>query len=93
MQGTGDNQRNPGSAYQRAEILLHQHGLRDNWDWRSDVHKIWYELSQPYLNPTIDEEDYLIEFMDRWASVRRKTRRMSRFGREPRKSTSGHTGR
>ena len=52
--------------------LLHQHGLNASWEWKTDVHKLWFDKSAPYLDPAMSEDDYLIEFMDKWSRLRRK---------------------
>ena len=54
------------------KFVLHQQGLRDSWVWKADVHRLWYEQSKPHLDPSMEEDDYLIEFMDKWSRLRRK---------------------
>ena len=54
------------------KFVLHKRGLRDSWIWKADVHRLWYEQSKPHLDPSMEEDDYLIEFMDKWSRLRRK---------------------
>ena len=54
------------------KFVLHKQGLRDSWAWKADVHRLWYEQSQPHLDASMEEDDYLIEFMDKWSRLRRK---------------------
>ena len=54
------------------KFLLYRNAMSDSWEWKSDVHKLWFDLSTPYLDITMSEQDYLIEFMDKWSRLRRK---------------------
>ena len=53
------------------KFLLYRNAMSDSWELKSDVHKLWFDLSTPYLDVTMSEQDYLIELIDKWSRLRR----------------------